>query len=113
MANDLTKLLPKAGELTPTGWKLPDRMTQGEWTRAGAMLARVEGAMMWWIGDWWVFGEHRYGARKELVEDEDWAGPSFQTCMQCCLGVPSIHNLPAPGGCPIQPPRGISCADTR
>jgi hypothetical protein len=36
---------------------------------------------MWWVGDWWAFGEHRYGGRKAVVEAEDWEGPSFQTAM--------------------------------
>src|SRR3984893_9259921 len=32
-------------------------------------------------GDWWAFGEHRYGDRKAMIEDESWNGPGFQTCM--------------------------------
>jgi hypothetical protein len=34
--------------------------------------------LQWWIGDWWIFGSHRYGERKQQVET--WDGPSFQTC---------------------------------
>jgi N6-adenosine-specific RNA methylase IME4 len=41
----------------------------------------MQGAIQWWIGDWWAFGEARYGDRKAIVEAEDWGGPSFQTCM--------------------------------
>jgi hypothetical protein len=43
----------------------------------------IEHAVAWWIGYWWAFGEHRYGDRKAIVEAEDWAGPSFQTCVDC------------------------------
>ena len=35
---------------------------------------------LWCFGDWWAYGEHRYGDRKALVESEDWFGPTFQTC---------------------------------
>jgi hypothetical protein len=35
---------------------------------------------MWCIGDWWAFGEVRYGQRKELIIRDDWKGPDYQTC---------------------------------
>lgn len=36
---------------------------------------------MWWLGDWWAFGERKgYGERKRVVESEDWDGPSFEVC---------------------------------
>jgi N6-adenosine-specific RNA methylase IME4 len=28
----------------------------------------VEGSVQWWIGDWWAYGEHRYGERKAATE---------------------------------------------
>jgi murein tripeptide amidase MpaA len=40
----------------------------------------AEGAVQWWLGDWWAFGEHRYGDRKAIVEAEEWEGPKFQAC---------------------------------
>jgi len=83
--NDLTNLLPKAGQLTKTGWTLPANLTETDWKEAGAMLAKVEGAMNWWLGDWWAFGEHGYGDRKALVESEDWEGPAYQTCKNVAL----------------------------
>jgi hypothetical protein len=33
-----------------------------------------------WVGDWWAFGEHRYGARREITEDPGWQGPAYRTC---------------------------------
>jgi hypothetical protein len=76
----IAELLPQAGQLTRTGWALPEKMTEAEWLHAGAMLSKVEGAMNWWLGDWWAFGEHGYGDRKALVESEEWEGPSYQGC---------------------------------
>ena len=78
--NELTNLLPQTGTLSKTGWSLPANMTEPEWQRAGALLSRVDGALNWWLGDWWAFGEHAYGNRKALVESEEWEGPAFQTC---------------------------------
>jgi hypothetical protein len=37
--------------------------------------------MSWWLGDWWAFGEARYGERKAIVDAEDWEGPAYQTCV--------------------------------
>ncbi len=36
---------------------------------------------MWWIGDWWAYGKHRYGDRAAIVQAQDWTGPSYQVCM--------------------------------
>jgi hypothetical protein len=33
------------------------------------------------VGDWWAFGESRYGDRKALVTSDGWEGPKYQTCM--------------------------------
>jgi N6-adenosine-specific RNA methylase IME4 len=68
------------GELALTGWSIPDDMAIEEWCAVGASLKRIERAVMWWIGDWWAFGEHRYGIRKAIVTAPDWHGPDFQTC---------------------------------
>jgi hypothetical protein len=46
----------------------------------GALLGKIERSVSWWLGDWWAFGEARYGERKAIVEAEDWEGPVYQTC---------------------------------
>lgn len=78
--NEITNILPSAGSLTKTGWNLPANLTEQDWKQAGASIARVEGAMMWWLGDWWNFGGHKYGDRKALVESDEWDGPEYQSC---------------------------------
>jgi N6-adenosine-specific RNA methylase IME4 len=55
-------------------------MTRDQWTAAGIALGRMERAVGWWIGDWWVYGERRYGDLKALVEAPNWTGPGYQTC---------------------------------
>jgi len=74
-------IVPLRGETTLTGWRLPTDMSQQEWMDAGRTLGRIERAVMWWIGDWWAYGEHRYGDRKAIVGAPEWTGPSYQTCM--------------------------------
>lgn len=74
------ELLPTQGLLTKTGWDLPANLTEQSWMQAGLALAEVEGAVNWWLGDWWRYGEHKYGDRKALVESEEWTGPAYQTC---------------------------------
>jgi hypothetical protein len=72
--------LPFGDALTPTSYDLPADITVDQWLEAGRALGRVRGSTMWWIGDWWAYGEHAYGERTALVEDEAWTGPKLQTC---------------------------------
>lgn len=80
MSKDIASILPKSGQLSKTGWTLPETMTEAEWKEAGSALAKVEGAMNWWLGDWWAFGSHKYGERKALVDSDEWEGPAYDTC---------------------------------
>jgi len=59
---------------------LPADLDQARWCEIGTDLGRLERAVAWWVGDWWAFGEHRYGARRELTEQPGWQGPAYQTC---------------------------------
>ncbi len=77
----LSSSLGLRGQVVRVGWQLPPDLAEDEWKAAGEMLGKMERSVSWWIGDWWVFGESRYGERKAIVENEDWQGPSFQTCM--------------------------------
>lgn len=36
-------------------------MTYEEWERTGQNLTTIEGAIQWWRGDWWRFGERQWG----------------------------------------------------
>lgn len=68
------------GERTRTSLTLPTDLPFDDWLACGQLLAEVDGAVQWWIGDWWAFGDKSYGMRKAHVESEDWHGPAFQTC---------------------------------
>jgi hypothetical protein len=58
---------------------LPADLDHARWCEIGADLRRFDRAVAWWVGDWWAFGEYRYGARREITEDPDWQGPAYQT----------------------------------
>src|SRR3954468_11210715 len=47
---------------------LPEGLPFDVWATIGEGLCRVERSIQWLIGDWWVYGERRYGKRKALVE---------------------------------------------
>jgi hypothetical protein len=67
------------------GWRtsrpaIARALSEGEWIEAGIVLARIGAGLMWWVGDYWIYGEKNYGDRKAIVDDPNWQGPSFQTC---------------------------------
>jgi hypothetical protein len=68
------------GRATATALELPEGLPEETWREIGRKLAKVERSVLWWIGDWWAFGEREYGTRKATVESPDWDGPKFQTC---------------------------------
>jgi hypothetical protein len=68
------------GSVSAVGWELPATLSVDEWLAAGQSLAKIERSVSWWLGDWWAYGEARYGERKALVEAETWHGPDFGTC---------------------------------
>lgn len=62
------------GVLTETSYTLPDGLNLGQWLAIGETLQRMERSVMWWIGDWWRYGQRRYGemasqASKDHVKD--------------------------------------------
>ena len=59
---------------------LPDNLSFEDWAAIGDSIARMERGVQWWIGDWWRYGEHRYGERAaQALSSSRW---SFQTFMQ-------------------------------
>jgi hypothetical protein len=56
-------------------------LSHGAGSGANELSGRLEQSTLWWIGDWWAYGEHRYGDRKTLVESEEWNGPAYDTCV--------------------------------
>lgn len=66
------------GEGGPTYYRLPENLNVHQWRAIGEHLISVEKSIMWWIGDWWLYGERKYGDRAAAVRE--WDGPEFSTC---------------------------------
>lgn len=69
--------LPDDGSLSLA---IPEGATFEDWQDVGRRLFARSKVVNWWIGDWWVFGEHRYGDRAKAAA-EGLFGREFQTLM--------------------------------
>jgi hypothetical protein len=67
--NGNTIKLPEGVELTPTGIKWPKGrgLTPVEWQTIGAALTYIKERCGWWVLDWWVYGEKKYGDLTKLA----------------------------------------------
>lgn len=68
---------PSSAHLSRTALELPADMSFEEWSAYGQRLSRMAEGVMWWLGDWWRYGERRYGERASQALDAD--GYSYQT----------------------------------
>jgi N6-adenosine-specific RNA methylase IME4 len=68
---------PLGGRVTATSWEMPDGMTRDEAIIVGQMLGKIGRSVGWWIGDWYVQSEARFGGMKELCEE---AGLNYGSC---------------------------------
>lgn len=66
--------------LSKTAWTPKGDLSQRDWQEFGEALGKLKSSSQWWIGDWWAYGEHRYGDRKAIVESDDWEGARYETC---------------------------------
>ena len=62
----LTEPLP--GEFTPTAWIAPDDLTFEQAGVVGQGLALAKGAIHWWIGDWYLAIERKFGKRDKYAQ---------------------------------------------
>ena len=60
------------GEATKTSLSLPDGLTFDQWQSVGQQIARAERAVMWWMGDWWNYGERKYGEMTAQAVDSEY-----------------------------------------
>jgi hypothetical protein len=76
-----TNALTLPGNASRTRLALPENLTEAQWQAVGDKLSYAGGSLMWWLGDWWAYGEdHKYGSRKEFVESWE-NGYSYGTCL--------------------------------
>jgi hypothetical protein len=53
----------------PLSLDLPDGLPFDQWVRIGRKLCAGQQALNWHIGDWWAFGDHRYGDRAKVAAE--------------------------------------------
>ena len=66
---ETTNVLSVPGEITPTSLTIPEHLSFEDWMAVGAGLKNVEQSIMFWIGDWLVYGEGHYGEQWTQVTD--------------------------------------------
>lgn len=72
------RLVAARQDSIPLALELPERTTFDEWVEIGRRLCIGQQAVNWHIGDWWAFGDHRYGERAKAAA-EGIFGREFQT----------------------------------
>jgi hypothetical protein len=65
---------------TTTSLAIPKGLTKDQWVAIGTTLGKSDSSLRWWIADWWVYGDHRYGDRKALAVTGVF-GLAFETLM--------------------------------
>jgi len=68
--------------VTPVGLVFPRRVSFQQWDEIGQTLAKIDGVLMWFIGDWWVYGENAFPNDK-LATAASLTGFSYKTLYQC------------------------------
>jgi len=69
--------LPHRIERRETGLIIANDTSYEEWQSMGDWLQSAERSLMWWIGDWMRFGEHKWG--EKYAQAIDATGHSYQT----------------------------------
>jgi len=70
----MTEIIPAissgAFKATPVGLDIPHKKVPiDEWMRYGAQLRTVQGALKWCIGDWFNYGEDKFGEMASQASD--------------------------------------------
>lgn len=66
-------------EFTPVSLTLPKDLSFDHWERIGRQLQLMDMAIQWWIGDWLVYGQHKW--REKYAQAVEATGKAEQTLM--------------------------------
>lgn len=56
------------GTISPCALTLSPALGFEEWDRLGLLLRDMTAAMLWWVGDWYLYGEAAYGEKASQAE---------------------------------------------
>jgi predicted transcriptional regulator len=88
------EVLDIPADVTAVSLSLPDGLSVEQWSAYGDRLSRVAEGVMWWLGDWWWYGQEHYGeaaTRKvvqEIAERHDWAYATIKEAVRVTQKVP-------------------------
>jgi hypothetical protein len=63
------KVVDFSAERPSLALELPSETSFDEWVAIGRRLCLGSQALNWHIGDWWAFGDHRYGERAKVAAE--------------------------------------------
>lgn len=76
-------------DLQATGLLVQGELSFEDWSGIGAWLEAAEQGIQWWIGDWMVYGESRYGDQYvQALESTGWAIATIRQYQWVCEKVP-------------------------
>jgi hypothetical protein len=63
-----------------------------EWAELGSSLNRIGQGVMWWLGDWWRYGEHNYGESAAQAAPTGLAVKTLQNAAWCAERIPPVRR---------------------
>jgi hypothetical protein len=67
------------------GLTIPEDTSFQHWLAVGKHLALADNALAWRVGDWWIYGEHRYGDALR-----GWSGSGLRRMSELCNSGPCL-----------------------
>lgn len=86
--------LAAADMLTETSFNLSDpNITYETWLALGEAFGRLRKASSWWIGDWFIFGDYRWGEKAAAAEHLAGVSPHrLAAICRTCMYVPKSRR---------------------
>ena len=78
---------------SPHGLVLPPNLTFAAWAEKGQTLLSITRAVMWWIGDWFCYGEAHFGEEAAQAVDTGYAAKTVQQAARVSERFPLAKRL--------------------
>lgn len=88
-----TTQLSLPGEATAVSLILPENLSFERWEEVGHEIARCERAVMWWMGDWWNYGERKYGEMAAQATDSDYSYDTWRQAARVARAIEPCRRL--------------------
>ena len=70
-----------------TGLQIQEELSFGDWQSVGQQIQRAAHAVMWWLGDWWAYGESRFGEEAPQGVAEQYSSHTLQNAAWVCKAI--------------------------